>query len=78
MLEPENEVHPLMMLEFKITSNEASLDKQAQKALLQIQVKEYLDDPKFDKYKMKIGYGIAFCQKECRVRMMEPKESHGQ
>lgn len=57
------------VLEFKVAKKFADLEKMAEKALEQIEEKQYVKEVEDDGYQTVIRYGIAFFGKDCLVKM---------
>ena len=57
-----------MVIEVKHAKTEDLLDAKCREALKQIEDKRYMDGIEKGYY-TRIGYGVAFCEKECRIEM---------
>jgi len=58
-----------VVIEIKIADSFGELEKQCDKALMQIEDRGYSMQLADDYYKKVISYGVAFCGKSCRVKM---------
>lgn len=61
------------IVEFKVTKKLGELEKKADEALVQIENRGYEKELLDDNYSVISRYGIAFCGKECVVRLMESR-----
>lgn len=59
------------IVEFKVTKKLAELEDKADEALAQIKEKDYARELIDDNYSVISSYGIAFCGKECSVKLGE-------
>ena len=58
-----------VVIEIKIADSFGELEKQCDKALMQIEDRGYSMQLADDYYRKVISYGVAFCGKSCRVKM---------
>lgn len=65
------------MLELKVSKQIDDLEADAEKALRQIDEKNYMEELRAEGYKRIDGYGVAFYRKDCEVMSGKqlPKES---
>lgn len=56
-----------IILEVKISKNEKDMLQDAKKACGQIKKLNYISDIKREGYKKILTFGIAFCNKKCRI-----------
>lgn len=70
LLSPEQVNKPMILIELKHTSDENKLEAEAISALKQIKKRRYMENPKYDKFPVKIGYGISFNKKDCCVKLL--------
>ena len=66
-LKPLDKKRTAYILELKAVKEREQLEEAAQSALKQIAEKEYFSQLKKDDYKCIVGYGLAFCMKECCI-----------
>ena len=55
------------LMEFKVSGKPGDMLRDAEKAANQIEEKQYLQDLQEEGYRKIYSYGLAFCQKRCRV-----------
>ena len=60
-----------IVIEFKIAKDIDDLEKRAEAAIKQIEDKKYDMELRSEGYKNIVKYGIAFCQKDCLVKIKE-------
>lgn len=70
LLEPDDRKNPLVVIECKHSRSEKDLYQDAVNGARQIVLNRYFDDPRFDGYESKIGFGISFFKKRCCVCLM--------
>ena len=59
------------MIETKIADKEDQLEKECQKALKQIEGRQYARKLERSGFKTVLQYGVAFYRKECLIRIQE-------
>ena len=69
LVKPVRRSREAFVIEFKVTKDFDELDGKADEALRQIADRKYEMDLRNDGYKRISYYGIAFCGKECMVRL---------
>ena len=57
------------MLEFKVADKFSQLEEKAEEALRQIEERQYAKELEDDGYATVYRYGIAFCGKDCLVKL---------
>lgn len=62
---------PAYVIEFKVAEKFNQLNKAADKALKQIEDRGYVRELEDDGYATVYRYGIAFCGKDCVVKLAE-------
>ena len=60
---------PAYVLELKVTDKFKQLDSKADEALQQIEERGYVRELEDDGYEVVYRYGIAFCGKDCIVKL---------
>ncbi len=73
-VKPVSRRREAFVVEFKVTKRLKELEAKADEALRQIVDKKYDRELEDDNYSVISHYGIAFCGKECIVKLMESKE----
>lgn len=68
-IKPLTRRKPAYVLEFKVAEKFRYLDKAADEALAQIEDRKYALELEDDGYEMVYKYGIAFCGKDCLVKL---------
>ncbi len=63
------------VVEFKVAKNLKDLDAKAEEALKQIEERQYIRELENEGYGIISRYGIAFCKKECLVKLQEADEA---
>ena len=63
------------VVEFKVAKNLKELDVKAEEALKQIEERQYIRELENEGYGIISRYGIAFCKKECLVKLQEADEA---
>ena len=59
------------IVEFKVTKKLSELEAKAEEAIAQIADRDYEQELIDDNYSVISWYGIAFCGKECMVKLVE-------
>ena len=72
-VKPVTRRKPAYVLEFKVAEKFNQLDKAADEALAQIEDRGYVKELEDDGYATVYRYGIAFCGKDCLVKLGEYK-----
>lgn len=70
-IKPVTRRKPAYVLEFKAADKFKYMDKAADEALLQIEDRKYVQELEDDGYETVYRYGIAFCGKDCLVKLEE-------
>ena len=70
-VKPVTRRKPAYVLEFKVAEKFNQLDKAADEALAQIEDRGYVRELKDDGYTTVYRYGIAFCGKDCMVKLAD-------
>ena len=71
LIKPVTRRKPAYVLEFKVAEKFSQLDGKADEALQQIEDRGYAQELKDDGYATVYRYGIAFCGKDCLVKLLE-------
>ena len=58
-----------IIIEIKVTDDYNKLNEKCNEALKQIAEKNYAAELAYNGYKKIIRYGVAFCQKDCMVKV---------
>ena len=70
-VKPVTRRKPAYVLEFKVAEKFNQLDKAADEALAQIEDRGYVKELEDDGYAVVYRYGIAFCGKDCMVKLAD-------
>ena len=70
-VKPVTRRKPAYVLEFKVAEKFNQLDKAADEALVQIEDRGYVKELEDDGYATVYRYGIAFCGKDCMVKLAD-------
>ena len=70
-VKPVTRRKPAYVLEFKVAEKFNQLDKAAEQALAQIEDRGYVKELEDDGYETVYRYGIAFCGKDCVVKLAD-------
>ena len=70
-MKPVTRRKPAYVLEFKVAEKFNQLDKVADEALKQIEDRGYVKELEDDGYATVYRYGIAFCGKDCMVKLAD-------
>lgn len=71
-LAPESRFKPVYIFELKYVKDVDELEEAAERAIAQIEERDYARSFRDESYKRFLYYGIAFCRKDCIVKFKDP------